>query len=67
MNRTVVVGGMPGCQIALIAAVAALFAAAAAVLAYRVLAHPPPRQWTAHRRSLVCGPIEHDRDRHQRP
>ncbi len=38
VTRTVVAGGIPGWQIALIAAGAALFAAAAAVLAYRVLA-----------------------------
>ena len=38
VTRTVVVGGMAGWQIALIAAGAALFAAAAAVLGYRVLA-----------------------------
>jgi hypothetical protein len=37
-TRVVVVGGMPGWQIALIAAGTALIAAAAAVLAYRVLA-----------------------------
>jgi hypothetical protein len=36
--RTVVVGGMPGWQIALIAAGAALLAATAAVLAYRAWA-----------------------------
>jgi hypothetical protein len=36
--RTVVVGGMPGWQIALIAVGAALIAAALAVLAYRTLA-----------------------------
>jgi hypothetical protein len=38
VTRTVVVGGMPGWQIALIAIGAALVAAAAAVLAYRALA-----------------------------
>jgi len=38
VTRTVVVGGMPGWQIALIAVGAALFAAASAVLAYRALA-----------------------------
>jgi hypothetical protein len=41
--HTVIVGGMPGWQIALIAVGAALFAAASAVLAYRALAtrrHP---------------------------
>jgi hypothetical protein len=38
VTRTVVVGGMPGWQIALIALGAALVAAAAAVLAYRALA-----------------------------
>jgi hypothetical protein len=41
--HTVIVGGMPGWQIALIAIGAALFAAASAVLAYRALAarhHP---------------------------
>lgn len=37
VTRTVVVAGMPGWQIALIAAGAAVFAAAAAVLAYRAL------------------------------
>jgi hypothetical protein len=36
--RTIVAGGMPGWQIALIAVGAALLAAAAAVLAYRALA-----------------------------
>jgi hypothetical protein len=41
-GRTVVIGGMPGWQIALIAAGAALLAATAAVLAYRA--------WTAHRK-----------------
>jgi hypothetical protein len=43
--RTVVVGGMPGWQIALIAAVAALLAATAAVLAYRA--------WTIRREPVV--------------
>jgi hypothetical protein len=38
VTRVVVVGGMPGWQIALIAVGAALVAAAATVLAYRVLA-----------------------------
>jgi hypothetical protein len=38
VTRTVVIGGMPGWQIALIAAGAALLAAAVAVLAYRALA-----------------------------
>jgi hypothetical protein len=38
VTRVVVVGGMPGWQIALIAAGAALFAAAAALLGYRLLA-----------------------------
>jgi uncharacterized protein (DUF111 family) len=38
VTRTVVLGGMPGWQIALIAIGAALFAAAVAVLAYRALA-----------------------------
>ncbi len=38
VTRIVVVGGMPGWQIALIAVGAALFAAASAVLAYRALA-----------------------------
>jgi len=38
VTRTVLVGGMPGWQIALIAAGAALLAAAVAVLAYRALA-----------------------------
>jgi hypothetical protein len=36
--RTIVAGGMPGWQIALIAAGAALIAAALAILAYRTLA-----------------------------
>ena len=36
--RTIVAGGMPGWQIALIAAGAALIAAALAILAYRMLA-----------------------------
>ena len=38
ITRVVVVGGMPGWQIALIAFGAALFAAASAVLVYRALA-----------------------------
>jgi hypothetical protein len=38
ITRVVMVGGMPGWQIALIAAGAALFAAAAALLGYRLLA-----------------------------
>ena len=38
VTRIVMVGGMPGWQIALIAVGAALFAAASAVLAYRALA-----------------------------
>ncbi len=38
VTRVVVVGGMPGWQIALIAVGAALLAAAAAVMAYRALA-----------------------------
>jgi hypothetical protein len=38
ITRVLVVGGMPGWQIALIAIGAALFAAASAVLAYRALA-----------------------------
>jgi hypothetical protein len=42
--RTVVVGGMPGWQIALIAIAAALLAAAVAVLA--------DRAWTAHRKTV---------------
>jgi hypothetical protein len=42
--RTVVVGGMRGWQIALIAIAAALLAATAAVLADRV--------WTAHRKTV---------------
>ena len=37
VTRVVVVGGMPGWQIALIAAGAALFAAAVALLGYRIL------------------------------
>jgi hypothetical protein len=44
-TRTVVVGGMPGWQIALIAAGAALLAAALAVLADRAL--------TAHRKPAL--------------
>jgi len=44
--RTVVIGGMPGWQIALIAAGAALLAATVAVLAYRA--------WTAHRRPAAA-------------
>jgi hypothetical protein len=43
VTRTVVVGGMPGWQIALIAAGAALLAAALAVLA--------DRAWTGHRQT----------------
>jgi hypothetical protein len=42
--RMVVVGGMPGWQIALIAIAAALLAATAAVLA--------DRAWTAHRKTV---------------
>jgi hypothetical protein len=42
--RTVVVGGMPGWQIALIAIAAALLAATGAVLA--------DRAWTAHRKTV---------------
>jgi hypothetical protein len=38
VSQVVVVGGMPGWQIALIAVGSALFAAAAAVLTYRILA-----------------------------
>jgi hypothetical protein len=38
VTRIVVVGGMPGWQIVLITAGTALFAAAAAVLGYRILA-----------------------------
>jgi hypothetical protein len=44
--HTVVAGGMPGWQIALIAAGAALFAASAAVLAYRA--------WTNHRKTITA-------------
>ena len=44
--RTVVVGGMPGWQIALIAVAAALLAATAAVLA--------DRAWTAHRKTVTA-------------
>jgi hypothetical protein len=47
--RTLVVGGMPGWQIALIAIAAALLAATAAVLAYRA--------WTI-RRKPVTAPAE---------
>ena len=44
--HTVVIGGMPGWQIALIAVSAALLAAAVAVLAYRA--------WTARRRPITA-------------
>jgi hypothetical protein len=44
--RTVVIGGMPGWQIALIAAVAALFAATVAVLANRT--------WAARRKTITA-------------
>ena len=44
--HTVIVGGMPGWQIALIAAAAALAAAAMAVLAYRA--------WAARRRPVTA-------------
>ena len=44
--RTVVIGGMPGWQITLIAVGAALFAATAAVLAYRA--------WTARRTPVTA-------------
>ena len=43
--RTVVIGGMPGWQIALIALGAALFAAAVAVLA--------DRTWATHRKTIT--------------
>ena len=46
--RTLVVGGMPGWQIALIAVVAALLAATAAVLAYRA--------WTTRRKPVTAAP-----------
>jgi hypothetical protein len=46
--HTVVVGGMPGWQIALIAVVAALLAATAAVLAYRA--------WTIRRKPVTAAP-----------
>jgi hypothetical protein len=46
--HTVVAGGMPGWQIALIAVGAALFAATAAVLAYRA--------WTARRKPITAAP-----------
>jgi hypothetical protein len=46
--RTVVVGGMPGWQIALIAIGAALLAATAAVLAYRA--------WTIRRQPVSAAP-----------
>ena len=49
VTRTVVVGGMPGWQIALIAAGAALLAAAPAVLADRV--------WAAHGRWVPPGSL----------
>lgn len=45
VTRTVVVGGMPGWQIALIAAGTALLAAALAVLA--------DRAWSAHRKTAL--------------
>jgi LPS O-antigen subunit length determinant protein (WzzB/FepE family) len=45
VTRTIVAGGMPGWQIALIAAGAALLAAALAVLA--------DRAWTARRTTVV--------------
>jgi hypothetical protein len=45
VTRTVVVGGMPGWQITLIAAGVAILAAALAVLADRV--------WTAHRKTTL--------------
>ena len=45
-GRTVVIGGMPGWQIALIAIGAALLAATAAVLAYRA--------WTARRKPAAA-------------
>ena len=45
VTRTVLVGGMPGWQIALIAVGAALFAAAVAVLA--------DRTWAAHRKTSL--------------
>ena len=44
--HTVVIGGMPGCQIALIAAGAALFAATAAVVVYRA--------WTTRRKPVTA-------------
>jgi hypothetical protein len=44
--RTVVIGGMPGWQIALIAIAAALLAATVAVLA--------DRAWTAHRKTITA-------------
>jgi hypothetical protein len=47
--RTVVVGGMPGWQIALIAIAAALLAATAAVLAYRA--------WTTRRQPVPTTPV----------
>ena len=46
--RTVVIGGMPGWQIALIAIGAALLAATAAVLAYRA--------WTIRRKPVTAAP-----------
>jgi len=45
-GRTVVIGGMPGWQIALIAAGSAVLAATAAVLAYRA--------WTARRKPAAA-------------
>jgi hypothetical protein len=45
VTRTIVAGGTPGWQVALIAAGAALFAAALAVLA--------DRAWTARRKTVV--------------
>jgi hypothetical protein len=44
--RTVVIGGMPGWQITLIAIAAALLAATVAVLA--------DRAWTAHRKTITA-------------
>ena len=50
--HTVVIGGMPGWQIALIAIGAALLAATAAVLAYRAWTDPPQ---AGHRGRLSQG------------
>jgi hypothetical protein len=53
--HTVVIGGMPGSQIALIAAGAALLAAIAAVLVYR---HGPPAATRSPQPLELCAPRE---------